>query len=552
VVGFLKSAGLATLLALLFTPPAIAAEQGCPNGRIAFDSLRDGNRDIYAIGDAEAVDPSRPAPTPDRLTTSPASDSRPAWSPPSSGQSCRVLDDIPPAPTEIAFERTADGTTDIYRLTVGSPDSPTLTPESSTNPAVRVIRNGAAPAWGMRGSMPEFEVTPIAFERNVGGKRDIFVANADGSAETNLTNSPEVDEANPDWSMDGDLAFDSDVAGRREVWVLDVEFDELLERFEPGATRKLTEGTGGASFDPTWVVFNEPPVDHAIAFAGPDEDGGRAGLHYLEWTDSDWPFEPLLGTLEAFSLAGGAGPYGAPVWSPRCHFDAWPPGSPGTSTCRLAYERAAPGGQRDIYVMDPFGDSDAERRLTDFPGDDAHPDWEAPFPKEDDTWRIRRPRGRRSRPRARRATTVTTVTTVTPQPKPEPDSSCTVKGTAEDDVLRGTRGRDVICGRGGSDRVRGGRGNDVLRGGPGHDRLAGGKGHDDLTGGRGRDELKGGAGRDRVVGGAGRDSLEGGRGQDALRARDGARDRVNGGPGRDDGVLDRGRDESISVERVGG
>ena len=532
MVGFTTSAGLLALLALLVLggPPAIAAEQGCPNGRIAFDSLRDGNRDIYAISGVEAVDATLPVPTPVRLTTSPASDARPSWSPPSSGQSCRAMEGLPPAPTEIVFERTAGGTPDIYRLTVGNPSSPTLTPESPANPAVRVIRNGAAPAWGMRGSTPDFDATPIAFERYVAGKRDIFVANSDGSGVINLTNSPLADEANPDWSMDGDLAFDSDVAGRREVWVLDVVFDSTLERFEARERRMLTQGPGGASIDPTWVVFNEPPVDHAIAFAGPDEDGGKAGLHYLEWTGGDWPFEPL-GTVEPFSLAGGAETYGAPVWSPRCHFDAWPPGSPGTSTCRLAYQRTAPGGQTDIFVTDPFGDSDAERRLTDSPGDDAHPDWEAPFPKEDDVWRIRRPRGRRTRARARRATIVTLVT---PRPSPEPATSCTVDGTAGDDDLRGTSGRDVICGRGGKDRLRGGRGDDVLRGG------------------RGADVVAGGPGDDRLVGGPGRDELRGGRGRDTLRARDGARDRVSGGAGRDDAVLDRRRDESAGVEIVGG
>jgi hypothetical protein len=560
VIGSMKPAGLVALvlLALLIRggPVAIASEQGCPNGRIAFDSLRDGNRDIYAISDVEPVDPSLPVPTPVRLTTSLASDSKPAWSPPSSGQSCRPLSGVPPLPTSILFERTSGGETDIYQLTIGEPGSPTVTPESPTNPAVRIVSNGTAPAWASRGWLRDFEEAPIAFERNVGVRRDIFVVNSDGSGEANLTNSPDIDEANPDWSMDGDLAFDSDRGGRREVWVVDVRFDETAQRFVAGATRKLTDGPGGSSFDPTWFAFNEGEVEYAIAFAGPDVDGGATVLHYLEWTPPGfWP-ESEIGTLDTFTLTGGADDHSAPVWSPRCHEDRWPPDQPGISTCRLAYHRTAPGGRSDIYVMDPFGDSDVDRRVTDFPGDDAHPDWEAAFPKEDDVWRIRRPRGRRSRTRARQATAVTQPPVITPQPRselePEPPRapSCTVNGTAGDDDLQGTGGPDIICGRGGDDRLRGGRGNDVFRGGSGADIIAGGRGDDRLEGGAGRDDLTGGNGRDHLIGGSGRDTLHGGRGRDTLRARDGARDRVSGGAGRDVGVLDRRRDESVGVESI--
>ena len=44
-------------------------------------------------------------------------------------------------------------------------------------------------------------------------QRDIWVMNADGSAQTNLTNTPGND-LNPTWSPDGTrLAFDSDRDG---------------------------------------------------------------------------------------------------------------------------------------------------------------------------------------------------------------------------------------------------------------------------------------------------------------------------------------------------
>ncbi len=40
--------------------------------------------------------------------------------------------------------------------------------------------------------------------------------------------------------------------------------------------------------------------------------------------------------------------------------------------------------------------------------------------------------------------------------------SCTITGTADNDVLRGTSGDDVICGGNGSDTIDGGGGNDTL------------------------------------------------------------------------------------------
>jgi hypothetical protein len=129
-------------------------------------------------------------------------------------------------------------------------------------------------------------------------------------------------------------------------------------------------------------------------------------------------------------------------------------------------------------------------------------------------------------------------------------SSCTIRGTGEDDRLDGTRRRDVICGLGGNDVIRGMGANDVIRGGDGNDRIRGGRGADRLSGGKGNDRLFGQSGRDRLVGGAGRDRMYGNRGNDVFSSRDSRqRDRLFGGRGRDRAKADRA-DRVRSVERV--
>jgi acid phosphatase type 7 len=127
--------------------------------------------------------------------------------------------------------------------------------------------------------------------------------------------------------------------------------------------------------------------------------------------------------------------------------------------------------------------------------------------------------------------------------------TCSITGTAGDDVLKGTAARDLICGLGGNDRIRGGDGKDVILGGTGNDLLAGGRGRDRIYGNAGRDRLRGQSGSDRLVGGPGRDRLFGNSGRDRLSTRDGKPgDRAYGGRGRDKAFYDRG-DRVRLVER---
>ena len=139
--------------------------------------------------------------------------------------------------------------------------------------------------------------------------------------------------------------------------------------------------------------------------------------------------------------------------------------------------------------------------------------------------------------------------------------TCTIVGTADDDVLTGTDGDDVICGLGGDDKItggggddvlRGGGGTDVVRGGPGDDTVAGGGGGDRVFGQAGDDRVRGDAGDDEVVGGPGDDRLGGYKGADELDGVDsaGAADVLRCGPGPDTAAADPGDQVKKNCETV--
>ena len=136
-----------------------------PKGKIAFQSNRDGNFEIYVMN----ADGSNPV----RLTNNLAVDGSPAWSPDG---------------TKVAFTSNRDGNFEIYVMNADGSN-----PVNLTNSPLAMNRN---PAWSPDG-------TKIAFVSH----DDIYVMNADGSNATNLTNSRS--NRSPAWSPDGTkIAFE--------------------------------------------------------------------------------------------------------------------------------------------------------------------------------------------------------------------------------------------------------------------------------------------------------------------------------------------------------
>src|SRR5215212_1117799 len=133
-----------------------------PDGsKIAFQSHGDGNAEIYAMnanGSGQT-----------NLTNSPGQDEFPDWSPDGS---------------KIAFHSAPDGDTfDIY----------TINPDGSGVTQLTTTGTERFPVWSPDGSK-------IAFESQRDGNAEIYVMNANGSGQTNLTNGPGQDEF-PDWGV---------------------------------------------------------------------------------------------------------------------------------------------------------------------------------------------------------------------------------------------------------------------------------------------------------------------------------------------------------------
>lgn len=98
---------------------------------------------------------------------------------------------------------------------------------------------------------------------------------------------------------------------------------------------------------------------------------------------------------------------------------------------------------------------------------------------------------------------------------------CTITGDQTSETLFGTPEDDVICSMGGNDIIYALEGDDVILGGDGDDYIEGGAGSDDIWGGIGADSLSGQAGVDELFGGLGNDGLSGGSGTDTLRGEGG-------------------------------
>lgn len=159
-----------------------------PDGtKIAFTSFREGNGEIYVMN----ADGSGQT----RLTDNPASDEGAAWSPDAK---------------KIAFTSDRDGQSDIYLM------------NADGSGATRLTNLGIAPGtishWSPDG-------TKIAFGSSDG---NIFVINADGTTQTNLTKGG-GSVGGPIWSPDGtQIIFASNRDGNIELYVMNADGSGLM------------------------------------------------------------------------------------------------------------------------------------------------------------------------------------------------------------------------------------------------------------------------------------------------------------------------------------
>jgi Tol biopolymer transport system component len=221
---------------------------------------------------------------------------------------------------------------------------------------------GSTPSYGGGGR--------IAFISDRDGNPEIFVIDADGGNQTQLTNNTS-DDWEPAWSPDGRrIAFSSDRDGDKEIFVMDADGDNQTQ---------LTNNTSWDSY-PAWS-----PDGRRIAFISGrdgdweifvmDADGGNqrqlttGGGRYPAWSPdgrriafiSDRDGNPEIFVIDAdgrnktqLTTQGG--------WSP-----AWSPDGR-----RIAFQSKRDGNPK-IFVMDADGGN--QRQLTFNTSWDSYPAW---------------------------------------------------------------------------------------------------------------------------------------------------------------------------------
>ncbi len=163
-----------------------------PDGkRIVFQSDRSGNEDIWIINaDATGLV---------QLTHNPKADRHPNWSP--DGK-------------KIAFSSNRSGNEEVWVIDVAA-----ALASSDDSMAVNLTQSPGRdryPFWSPDGKQ-------LTFNTHRDDDYEIYVMNADGSQQRNLSQSPQSTEGLADWSPDGKrVVFYSNRTGNKEVYIMDL------------------------------------------------------------------------------------------------------------------------------------------------------------------------------------------------------------------------------------------------------------------------------------------------------------------------------------------
>ncbi len=256
------------------------------------------------------------------LTNNPSFDNDPAWSPDG---------------TKIAFESRRDGDSELYVMNADGTGVTRLTFSPGED-------RGAS--WSPDGERIVFHSTRDPGNPNQAGHHgpvnfEVYVMNADGSNQTNLTNSPFFD-AQPAWSPDGTrIAFNS----TRDSFGGGVNFEVYDMNSDGNDVRRLTNSVGedsGPSYSPDGEMISfQSARDGNLEIYRMGVDGSNP----VRLTDNK--------SFDAFS-----------TWSPDGD--------------RIAFTSFR-DGDGEVYTMSSVDGSD-QVRITAEPGFDQRCDWQRATP----------------------------------------------------------------------------------------------------------------------------------------------------------------------------
>src|SRR5215218_2235166 len=201
---------------------------------------------------------------------------------------------------------------------------------------------------------PEGKIVFVKQGPEPGGLTDIWVMDADGTNQTNLTNTPGFNEGQPAWSSDGTrIAFTSDqdeVPPFRDIWVMDADGSNqtnLTPTEEPAPPTE--EPDNFDEYQPSWA-----PSGAQLAFVRevPGPIISEQQDIFVMDTDS--------ATDDAINLTNSDASEIEPAWSPD-----------GT---KIAFSGVRNSGS-EIVTMDPDGQNETILSGDSFEGDDRAPDW---------------------------------------------------------------------------------------------------------------------------------------------------------------------------------